>query len=147
MNILLIGLTCILLLSCNSAENDKNNLRVDTTEIVDSTAPAAIADIGNLQSYIDSLNELKDFKSMPSFLDDSCIDANVIYWKDLHHPTSARKYIIENTTNIELLKYIIRNNLYRGKCNSDSSNTSIPFYNLSLNDMVKERLDTLAKTH
>ena len=84
---------------------------------------------------------------MPYFLIDSCIDANVIYWKNLHHPTSVRKYIIDNITNVELLKYIVENHLYTNKCNSLSPNKSIPYYNLSFNEIVKERLDTLLKTH
>jgi len=80
---------------------------------------------------------------MPYFLRDSCIDANVIYWKDLHHPTSVRKYVMENTNNVELLKYIVENNLYTSKCNAASPNKSIPFYYQSWNDMAKERLSSL----
>lgn len=143
----LISLMFILLLSCNSTEDRKSDLSAKQVGADSSVIPIRVEDIGKPQNYIDSLNALKDFKNMPYFLKDSCMDANVIYWKDLHHPVSIRKYILENTNNIGLLKYIVQNNLYKNKCNSASPNSSIPYYNLSWNDMVKERLDSLLKMH
>jgi len=146
-HIILAGLVYTLLLSCNSNEKRKSDFTVKQLEADSNVTPTAMENIYSPQKYIDSMNELKDFRNIPYFLSDSCIDGNAVYWKDLHHPTSIRKYVIEKTTNIDLLKYIIKNNLYTNKCNSHSPNTSIPYYNQSLNDMIKERLDSLLKLH
>jgi hypothetical protein len=147
LSFIFVCVACISLLSCKPSPDKKPGLVVPELEPESSVGPISIDSFYKPQLLIDSLNGLKDFETMPYFLNDSCIDANVIYWNDLHHPASIRENVIEHTTNIELLKYIVRHKLFTNRCHSDSPDTSIPFYNQSWNDLIKERLDSLLKSH
>lgn len=135
-------LAFIILISCNSSVDEKHFLKAEPAHM-DSTVHISGENIYLVKEYIDSLNQIKDFNHLPYFLQDSCLDGNTMYWKDLHHPVSIRKVIIDSTKNIELLRYIVDRNLFKNKCNSVSPNKTIPFYDLSFYDLAKERLNTL----
>jgi hypothetical protein len=145
--IIILGLVSMLAFSCDSCETHTPKLNMPDSEAIRGVESLPIGKIDESKRYIDSLNELKDFNFMPHFLDDSCMDGNPLYWHDLHHPSSVRKFVIDNITNKNVLRYIVQNNLYKGKCGSNSPNSYIPYYNLSWNDLAKAKLDTLLQKY
>lgn len=126
-----------------SAQNELSNNN-DSTEVVIKAISIKELREKFINSYVDSLNSITQFQSVPRFFLDYKFDKEkTYYWKSSHHPHSLRKMIIDRIVNKKLLVFI-----------KDSSNPnlkkvlnlwSIPYSKISTYELVIKQLKQLNK--
>jgi hypothetical protein len=92
-----------------------------------------------INEFVLSANSWDTTKLLPDFILDSCLDANTIYWKSLHHPVSARYKVISAINNMMLIDFVIKNKLGEKLCNSNDLNIEIPYATYSSYDLFVMR--------
>lgn len=93
-----------------------------------------------LTKYIDSLNVLTEKDSLPHFLFEK-LDQNAFFWPDFHHPISVRNMVIDKVTNKNTLERILSIN--HPALIAVIQDSTIPYYNITTQEMVRMRLDLL----
>jgi hypothetical protein len=61
-----------------------------------------------MKIYSDSIDRYSEYSpSIPLFLFDECFDMKPLFWIDLHHPISLRKYVAQHVSNTHALILIL----------------------------------------
>ena len=60
-----------------------------------------------VKNCADSINNLKLNDSIPDFLYNACLDYQMEYWIDIHHPLPLRKLIVDKVNNQKVIERIM----------------------------------------
>ena len=99
----------------------------------------------------DSINVMRTIYDSPDFLNNTCLDYQKYFWKNMHSPLSLRRMIVDRVRSKEAITLILssKNVNLNGTCDKLRKDTigltyySIPFIEKSFKELLENRLSQL----